>query len=308
MPRSASIRWAVMSVLVAFIAGCGSDMVGSSVPPRSDSAGAALKSRTFAYTGDEQSFSVPSGVTSIEVLADGAAGAGDAVKTKGISRGGRTHAIVTVTPSEKLYIFVGGQGSASAGGFNGGGNGGSDPNCRSNNCSFGGGGASDVRQGGDGWNNRILVAGGGGGHGYKEFAGGLGGSKVGGTGHGGPPGGQRGQGGLGGNQKQGGSGGAGGLGFGNPGSAGMRGIGGAGGDADYTSGNHYINCGGGGGGGYYGGGGGGSGSKGSGSFGGGSGGAGGGGSSYVERSAKGVQMWQGWTTDTGDGVVVFSWK
>ncbi len=260
-------------------------------------------SKTFKYTGGEQSFKVPSKVRMITVVADGAAGASNGA----IALGGRTRATITVKPGQTLYVFVGGEGASPIGGFNGGGNGGNDPNyC--GDCSFGGGGASDVRQYGDGLDDRILVAGGGAGHGYKEFRGGYGGGQTGGMGHGGPPGGQRGRGGSGGTQDQGGAGGAGGDGFGNPGSSGTLGVGGTGGNANKTSGNHFINCGGGGGGGYYGGGGGGSGSKGSGSFGGGSGGAGGGGSSYAEPSAIGVQMWQGWQTDTGNGKIVLSWS
>jgi hypothetical protein len=81
-------------------------------------------------------------------------------------------------------------------------------------------------------------------------------------------------------------------------------VGGTGGQGgpDYGSGPG----GGGGGGGYYGGGGGGAGS---------SwqyycyldGGGGGGGSSYVERSATNVHMWQGWKNRAHNGLVVLSW-
>jgi hypothetical protein len=37
------------------------------------------------------------------------------------------------------------------------------------------------------------------------------------------------------------------------------------------------------------------------------GGGGGGGSSYVESSATGVNMYQGWKKDIGNGQVVFDW-
>ncbi|HET6275567.1 MAG TPA: glycine rich domain-containing protein [Candidatus Cybelea sp.] len=297
--RHALSYYAVLSVLAA----CSGNAANVPAQPPDGIRSAKSKSRTFAYTGGEQSFRVPANVTSISVVADGAAGASD----KGIARGGRTQAAIPVTPGETLYVFVGGRGASPAGGFNGGGSGGNYTPCVTRSCSFGGGGASDVRQGGDGVNNRILVAGGSGGHGYADFTGGLGGAKVGGKGHGGPAGGQRGRAGFGGTKNHGGAGGAGGDGFGNPGSPGALGVGGTGGNADKTSGNHFINCGGGGGGGYYGGGGGGSGSKGSGSFGGGSGGSGGGGSSFVESSAGAVHLYQGWQTDTGDGVIVFTW-
>ena len=65
----------------------------SNFPPASDMRSATpesqtLKSQTFHYTGAEQSFKVPSRVTSINVVAKGAAGAAGASKRFGL--GGRT--------------------------------------------------------------------------------------------------------------------------------------------------------------------------------------------------------------------------
>lgn len=55
----------------------------------------------------------------ISVVARGAKGAGSPIVD-----GGRVHAIIPVTPGEKLVIYVGGDGSGTTGGFNGGANGG----------------------------------------------------------------------------------------------------------------------------------------------------------------------------------------
>ena len=120
-------------------------------------AGAETISQTFAYSGAEQTFTVPAGVFSVRVLAVGGSG-GSASKSGGAAA--YVNGELSVTPGETLYVEVGGNGqnqdSGGDGGFNGGGNGGG-----------GGGGASDVRTSprasglfpGD----RLLVAGGGGG-------------------------------------------------------------------------------------------------------------------------------------------------
>ena len=110
-------------------------------------AGTASVSCSFAYTGAEQTFAVPSGATSVDVEAIGAAGEtsifGGAVGGRGAVVSGE----VAVTGSSTLYVEVGGTPTAPAsgcypanpctGGFNGGGGGGF--------YGPGGGGASDVR-------------------------------------------------------------------------------------------------------------------------------------------------------------------
>jgi len=298
---------------------------GGAQPPigattmRSDTADALPYHKTFHYTGSSQSFIVPAHVTQIDVDARGAGGGGKSGNHHGyyeyFGRGGRVKALIPVTPSETLYIFVGGQGSTS-GGFNGGGNPGSDPS-RKAEC-FGGGGASDVRENGQSLSDRVLVAAGGGAQGCvfsgydgRYLFGGKGGRGVGQNGgsHYGAGGG------FGGTQSGGGAGGSGGgsasgSGFdGESGSSGNGGNGGAGGLDPNCNPSNYL-CqgggGGGGGGGYYGGGG-----------GGGGGGfsdyalpgaGGGGGSSYVEVIAPKTHLWRGWKTANGDGIVVFSWK
>lgn len=125
---------------------------------------------TFNYTGAKQTYTVPSGVTSIEVEVIGAQGGnaigsavgwGDGdVDIKG-GLGGRVICTLPVTPGESLEIYVGGQGGLSSGGFNGGGN---PAICSGTEViAAGGGGGSDIRQGGSEIGDRVVVAGGGGG-------------------------------------------------------------------------------------------------------------------------------------------------
>jgi hypothetical protein len=244
--------------------------------------------QTFTFTGAEQQFIVPAGVTCLTIQAFGAQGSDVAA---GGGEGGSIQATISVTPGETLFVYVGGQGqdgqndTGGAGGFNGGGRGG-DGTLEGN----GGGGASDVRQGGNGLNNRVVVAGGGGS---------LGGS-FGVGGHGGYPNGLDGinpflssMDGSGGTQTNGGAGGVG-NGGGNNGTAGSFGSGGAGGGAN-------IFAGGGGGGGYFGGGGGG----GNDDINNPAAGAGGGGSSFVIPTATNVSSTIGGRTGNGQVVISF---
>jgi hypothetical protein len=291
----------------ALLAACGSQAGGGSglVPPASGASKSLPYHKTYNYAGREQWFTVPAGVKKLTVIAVGARGAGP---TEAL--GGRVWAIVPVTPGEKLAVFVGGQGSASRGGFNGGGDGGAAASYGYGD-GYGAGGASDVRQGGDGLSDRIVVAGAGGGAGESYFSnsgggGGNGGdstAEAGGAGAGNGAGG----GGGGGTQHSGGAGGPGGEGSSSsPGGSGDAGLFGAGGDGGAASGFYGAGSGGGGGGGgYYGGGGGGSGS--SYYYGGAAGGGGGGGSSYIEPSAYAYHSWQGWRIKTCNGLVVFDW-
>ena len=127
-------------------------------------------SLVLTYSGAMQTFTVPTGVTSITVDAYGAQG-GNAVgyasgwSSGSVNRsggyGGRVEATLTVTPGQVLNLFVGGQGSISSGGFNGGG---APASCSGTEVIWaGGGGATDIRTGGTAYTDRILVAGGGGG-------------------------------------------------------------------------------------------------------------------------------------------------
>lgn len=106
----------------------------------------------FNYTGSEQTFTVPAGLTRISVVAVGAPGASVGSSTGG--HGAQASADLTVTPGETLYVEVGGAGGTptsnggpvvgGAGGFNGGGQGGGGGLILATGGG-GGGGASDVR-------------------------------------------------------------------------------------------------------------------------------------------------------------------
>jgi hypothetical protein len=96
-----------------------------------------LASTNFANTGAIQTYTVPTGVTSVLVDAVGAAGGSTATIAGGL--GGRVQAALPTTPGEVLFVFVGGTSGASAVGWNGGGAG-TAPG-------MGGGGATDIRRG-----------------------------------------------------------------------------------------------------------------------------------------------------------------
>src|SRR5690242_13053427 len=101
---------------------------------------AGAGTRTFIPTGGEQEFVVPGGVRSLQVVAIGGQGAVDSTAFARGGFGARVSAQMSVTPGQRLYVVVGGNGEGSRGGFNGGGDGGAT-------CARGGGGggASDVR-------------------------------------------------------------------------------------------------------------------------------------------------------------------
>jgi hypothetical protein len=221
---------------------------------------ASTVSQSFSYSGGEQTYVVPAGITSVAVSATGGSGGNGANSTGGLAAVATGE--LTVTPGETLYVEVGGVGGAGnlsaatvAGGFDGGAAGASG--------AAGGGGASDVRtcssaavSCSDGspssLASRLLVAGGGGGAGAQGYGyefGGLGGTPDGTAGvssYGG---------GGGGGSTTGEAGGTGGAGtYNGGGQGGTYGLGGAGGATDDGCGELG---GGGGGGGWYGGGGGG---------------------------------------------------
>jgi Glycine rich protein len=299
-----NLRHATLGICAATIlTGC----AGSQLPSGRNSQNAITQvhvhRRTFQYTGREQSFKVPTGVTSITVDARGAAGAGHQPGYIGRpGRGGHVTATIPVQPGQTFAVFVGGKGSGRTGGFNGGGNGTGD------DCGgFGGGGASDLREGGDTLPDRILVAGGGGGMGSFLGGGGPngggGGGMRGGNGNGAGRSEGGGGGGRGATQSNGGAGGRGGdPGSPHEGSAGSPGDLGVGGNGGLCGASTYEDfSGSGGGGGYYGGGGGGGGAGDAG------GGAGGGGSGYVEPSATNVHVQRGWEKATGNGKIILTW-
>jgi hypothetical protein len=258
-----------LAPLAALVTGVG--VAAFAVAP---AASADTITTTYSFTGSEQTFSVPAGVSQVHVLAVGGRGGANLDGIAGGS-GAVVSADLTVTPGGTLYLEVGGNGgdataSTAAGGYNGGGASGFDAG--------GGGGASDVRTASSAsagsLGTRLLVAGGGGGSAQLASSGGS--SAQNGTDGSlvdtttcplsGKPG-------AGATHDQGGAGGAGDLFFGGSGrgGAGGSGVGGHGG-VETT-----ITQGGGGGAGYFGGGGGGAGPL--------CAGAGGGGSSSVSGTS-----------------------
>jgi len=191
-------------------------------------AAATGEARTYYYTGAAQTYTVPSGVTAVDVDARGAQGGSNGSVSFG-GAGARVQARLSVTPGQVLNLYVGGAGSTApfapgGAGYNGGGNGGYGSGSRAG----GGGGATDIRVGGTALTDRVLVAAGGGGSGAPNGApGGAGGAATGGNG--------------------GGSGGS------SPGTGATQVAGGASGGGLGTGGSG-TSIGGGGGGGYYGGG------------------------------------------------------
>ena len=98
-------------VAAAMLAGCGGSqaLIGpAGVLPHESSSGTKI----FHFTGKEQKFTVPTGVTSLTITAVGAS------TTSG--HAGLVKAMIPVTPGELLAVFVGGEPDVSAGGFNGG--------------------------------------------------------------------------------------------------------------------------------------------------------------------------------------------
>ncbi|MCC6373129.1 MAG: T9SS type A sorting domain-containing protein [Bacteroidia bacterium] len=273
---------------------------------------------TYSFTASTQTFVVPTCVFNLSVTIRGAQG-GNSNQPGGY--GAQVKGVITVTPGQVFYIYVGEQstGSLGVGGYNGGGNGG----VSSLAVGKGGGGATDIRTGGTALSNRILVAGGGGGsspvpnNSIPTGGYGGGGSSCtsplgvgGGGGFGGTTGGSGGC--SGGTAVNYGTGGAGagltsggalsGLGSGGYGQAGSIGQGGNGGDYAATYGGTVGSTygGGGGGGGYYGG----AGGMGVGAATGG----GGGGSSYADNTLFSSVSFSSSSTYTGDGFATISYN
>jgi hypothetical protein len=113
------------------------------------------------FTVGSTKWTVPAGVTEVEVDMFGAAGANGTSMLPGTviagGKGGHVKVKLPVTAGQKLQVNAGGMGHV-RGGFNGGAAG-------YNAWAGGGGGASDIRTGAFSRQDRILVAGGGGGGG-----------------------------------------------------------------------------------------------------------------------------------------------
>ncbi|WP_314648339.1 glycine-rich protein [uncultured Microbacterium sp.] len=134
-----------------------------------------LCTQTFSFTGAEQEYVVPAGITSISAEVVGAAGGTRSDTNRPAGRGAVVTGQFAVTPGDTLFIEVGGVGGSwtaggtpTPGGFNGGG---AAPTYFEPNWydlgGAGGGGASDVRTVSSAvegtLTSRLVVAGGGGG-------------------------------------------------------------------------------------------------------------------------------------------------
>ena len=146
-------------------------------------------SKSFAYTGTQQTFTVPdTGKYKLEVWgAQGGIGAMRGSTYDYGGKGGYSYGSLKLSQGTTLYVYVGGKGATGsvssnhsvAGGFNGGGTGYA---LSGNSGGGGGGGASDIRIGSNSLYARVIVAGGGGGTGNKGTDGsGLNGGYGGGT-------------------------------------------------------------------------------------------------------------------------------
>ena len=167
--------------LVYYIRAYATNSIGTAYGNTLTVTAGSYNTATFSYTGSQQTWTVPSGVTSVILECWGAQGGGNLT---GYGLGGYARGSLAVTPGQTLYVYVGQQPTVDvtysvyhAGGWNGGGQGWSNGQS--------GGGASDVRVNGSGLGNRIIVAGGGGGPGgagNSGYSGGDGGGSTGGNG------------------------------------------------------------------------------------------------------------------------------
>ena len=118
----------------------------------------ALQMVRFDYTGNWQTWTVPTGVTSIRVTATGAKGGSFPGQLTG-GNGACATTVLSVTPGQTLSIAVGGTTSNATGGWPGGGNAGTG----TLESGFGGGGLSGVFASNALSNAGVLFAVGGGG-------------------------------------------------------------------------------------------------------------------------------------------------
>lgn len=148
--------------------------LGGAVALPTTAAAATPQTVRFGYTGGEQQWEVPAGVTSVRIVATGASGGGfGGGAPGGGAPGARAAGTVPVTPGTRLYVEVGGDGisgllGGSATGKPGGFNGGGAVPPANGYQSGSGGGATDVRtvprlQGGASLPSRLVTASGGGG-------------------------------------------------------------------------------------------------------------------------------------------------
>ena len=136
------------------------------------------KTVVFNYTGTNQQWVVPLGVTQVFIDVFGAQG-GTSITPGNGGLGGKMRAVINVTPGETLLLMVGGQPTSRLAVYGNGGNGGSN-SANVSNQSMAGGGMSGVFRTSITMANAIMIAGGGGG-GARSRVGGAGGGLTGGV-------------------------------------------------------------------------------------------------------------------------------
>ncbi|MGA8327213.1 MAG: hypothetical protein WB757_14125 [Candidatus Cybelea sp.] len=97
---------------LVILAGCGVTQPPIGAPSAFDSPRkhhGKKRSQTFAFTGSEQTFTVPTGVTRVIITASGASGQGGYGSSGYGALGGLIVATIRVTPRESLAVFVGGE-------------------------------------------------------------------------------------------------------------------------------------------------------------------------------------------------------
>jgi Glycine rich protein len=150
-------------------------LAGSAAAAPSCSTTVGVTTCTFSYSGAQESWVAPTGVTSITVDAYGASGmqlTAPSGRTNGL--GAHVQATLAVTPGSTYYVTVGGAGGygVGGGGFNGGGDGGTFDfsGFGLGSLGGGGGGATDFRTS-SALSDRVVVAGGGGGDSWPTLGG-----------------------------------------------------------------------------------------------------------------------------------------
>lgn len=134
----------------------------------------ASGAQRFDFTGAPASFTVPPNITTLRVIAAGAAGGQQLITgttPAPAALGGLVQCDLTVTPGEVLEVRVGqrplvGTSGAAPGGYNGGGNGGNAGSIIT--IAGGGGGASDIRRSPYALADRLVIGPGGGGSGGND--------------------------------------------------------------------------------------------------------------------------------------------
>ena len=170
--RRSGLRLVLLGLLVG---GAMLALAGSAAAAPSCSTTVGVTTCTFSYSGAQESWVAPTGVTSITVDAYGASGmqlTAPSGRTNGL--GAHVQATLAVTPGSTYYVTVGGAGSygVGGGGFNGGGDGGTFDfsGLGLGSLGGGGGGATDFRTS-SALSDRVVVAGGGGGDSWPTLGG-----------------------------------------------------------------------------------------------------------------------------------------